>query len=160
MSACASGQITLMRSRFSHSHPGFDGNHILDESKQLCRRTVRKGSAFPADVSFTFEAMPQMGDVASTRLGDSHGKAKPYRTVCRQSRSVNPGILRCGAESSCAGERGYRRHDIIRFVLVDMRAYRHAQHFIRHLLGDRKLSCSQTEISISLLQVGRNRVMN
>ncbi len=36
---------------------------------------------------FSFEAAPQMGGVASSHLWRVDGKAEPYRTVRRQSRS-------------------------------------------------------------------------
>lgn len=58
-------------------------------SLRLCRCTVRKGYAFPILPSYSFEAPPrQIGGGASTNPGDLDGKAEPYRTVRRRSRSA------------------------------------------------------------------------
>src|SRR6185436_13035433 len=53
---------------------------------RLCRRTVRKGCAFPLITFYFYEAMPQIGGAASRKLGEFDGKAEPYRTVRRRSR--------------------------------------------------------------------------
>jgi hypothetical protein len=55
---------------------------------RLCRRTVRKGCAFPAGI-IHFEAAPQLGGVVSLFVL-LNGKAEPYRTVRPQSRNPSP----------------------------------------------------------------------
>jgi hypothetical protein len=56
-------------------------------SLRLCRRTVRKGSAFPERNIFLFlEALPPESEAQPPATFRLTGKAEPYRTVRRQRR--------------------------------------------------------------------------
>src|SRR5437667_11735998 len=65
---------------------------IARSALRLCRRTVRYGSAVPARVSWMLEAAPPVR-LPRQRLGEKLArtrKAKPFRTVRRQSRKPLP----------------------------------------------------------------------